>query len=304
MDGNSYYLKKIKELKEKRKAIILVHNYQKGELQDIGDFVGDSLDLSRAAAQTDGEVIVFCGVYFMAEVAAILSPEKTVLLPVLEAGCPLADMITPEKLQRMKKEYPQAAVVCYVNSPSEVKAESDICCTSSNAIQIVNSLTDYKQVIFVPDKNLGRYVATKTDKEIVFWEGFCPTHHDVLPEDIFQAKREHPTAKVVVHPECRLEVIKLADEALSTGGIVKYVHKTPAKEIIIGTEKGIIHRLQKENPEKKFYLASEKLICPDMKLTNLGKVATALEKMKYQIKVPEDIRVKAKNALERMLAVF
>ena len=299
---DQFYVDKINRLREERRAVILAHNYQRGEVQDIADFAGDSLDLSRKAARADAEVIVFCGVNFMAESAAILSPDKTVLIPVPEAGCPLADMITPEKLREMKKKYLGASVVCYVNSSAEVKAESDICCTSTNAIQVVNSLKD-NQIIFVPDENLGRYVATQTDKGLIFWKGFCPTHYRVLPEDILKAKEKHPRAKVVVHPECRLGVIMLADEVLSTGGIVKFARETKAKEIIIGTELGLVYRLQKENPHKKFYLATEKLICPDMKLTTLEKVASALEQMKHLVSVPDEVQSRARRALDRMLEV-
>ena len=230
---DQFYIDKINRLREERKAIILAHNYQRGEVQDIADFNGDSLALSRKAARADAEVIVFCGVHFMAESAAILSPRKTVLIPVPEAGCPLADMITPQGLREMKKRYPEASVVCYVNASAQVKAESDICCTSTNATEVVNSL-EGNQIIFVPDENLGRYVATQTDKELIFWKGFCPTHYRVLPEDILKAKEKHPQAKVVVHPECRLGVIMLADEVLSTGGIVKFARHTDAKEVIIG----------------------------------------------------------------------
>ncbi len=297
-----FYIEKINQLRKEKRAIILAHNYQRGEVQDIADLTGDSLELSRKAAKTDAEVIVFCGVNFMAESAAILSPGKVVLIPVPEAGCPLADMITIKSLKARKLEYPEAAVVCYVNSSAEVKAESDICCTSTNAIQVVNSLKEDK-VIFVPDENLGRYVATQTDKNLIFWKGFCPTHYLVVPEDIVKAKEKHPRAKVVVHPECRLDVIMLADEVLSTGGIVKYAKEAAIKEIIVGTEIGLVYRLQKENPTKKFYLATEKLICPNMKLTTLEKVADSLERMEHRIIVPEEVRIKARHSLDRMLEV-
>lgn len=297
-----FYIDKINRLREEKRAVILVHNYQRGEVQDIADFTGDSLELSRRAAKTDAEVVIFCGVHFMAESAAILSPDKVVLIPVPEAGCPLADMITVEALRVKKKEHPQAAVVCYVNSSAEVKAESNICCTSTNAIQVVNSLKEEK-VIFIPDENLGRYVATQTDKELIFWEGFCPTHYRVLPEDIIRAKEKYPQAKVVVHPECRLDVIMLSDEVLSTGGIIKYAQEAEVKEIIVGTEMGLVYRLQKENPHKKFYLATEKLICPNMKLTTLEKVANVLEKMEHRTVVPEEVRLRARQSLARMLKV-
>ncbi len=299
---DEFYIEEIKRLKEKRGAVILAHNYQRGEIQDIADFVGDSLDLSRKAAQVDAQTIVFCGVNFMAESAAILSPEKTVLLPDPNAGCPMADMITPEALRAEKKKYPDAKVVCYVNSSAGIKAESDICCTSTNAIDVVRSLGS-SRILFVPDEHLGRYVASQTGADIIFWKGFCPTHLRVEQEDIIEARRKHPNAKCVVHPECSLEVIMLADEALSTGGIIRYVEETDAEEIIIGTELGLAYRLQKEHPNKRFYLASKKLICPNMKLTTLDRVAESLEKMQYHIKVNEEVRNRAKSALDRMLQI-
>jgi quinolinate synthase len=297
---DDFYIEKIRQLKKEKDAVILAHNYQRGEIQDIADFVGDSLDLSRKAARVDAEVIVFCGVHFMAESAAILSPEKTVLIPDPQAGCPMADMITPEELRAEKIKYPDAKVVCYVNSSAGIKAESDICCTSTNAIDVVRSLGDLR-ILFVPDEHLGRYVASQTGANIIFWKGYCPTHLRVEPEDIIEARRKHPAAKCVVHPECSLEVIMLADEALSTGGIIKYVEETDAEEIIVGTELGLAYRLQKEHPNKRFYLASKKLICPNMKLTTLDKVAEALEKMQYQVTVDEQIRNRAKTSLDRML---
>lgn len=299
---DTQYKEKIKKLKEKRKAIILAHNYQRPEIQDLADLVGDSLDLSRKAAATDARVIVFCGVHFMAESAAILSPGKTVLLPVKEAGCPLADMITVQELRKKKEENPRARVVCYVNSSAEVKAESDICCTSANGIEVVNSFKENK-ILFVPDEHLGRYLESKTKKEFILWKGFCPAHYNLLPKDILRAKEEHPKAKVLVHPECRLSVIGLADEALSTNGMLEYAKESEEKEFIIGTEMGIIHRLKKKNANKKFYPASENLICPSMKLITLKEVAESLEKMRYKIEVPEEVRKKAKKALDRMLEV-
>jgi quinolinate synthase len=299
---DSYYIEQINRLRKARNAVILAHNYQRGEVQDIADFVGDSLALSRQAAKTKAEVIVFCGVHFMAETAAILSPDKIVLLPDPQAGCPMADMITAEKLKAAKRKHPDATVVCYVNTSAEIKAESDICCTSTNAISVVKSAGS-QRVLFVPDEHLGRYVASKIDTDIIFWPGFCPTHYQVLPEDILEAKARHPKAKVIVHPECRLEVIMLADEALSTGGIVKYVSETEADEIILGTELGLAYRLQKSYPHKRVYLATKKLICPNMKLITLDKVATALEKMQPRISVPDDISLRAKQALDRMLAI-
>jgi len=292
----------ILHLKEQRKAIILAHNYQLGEVQDIADFVGDSLELSQKAARTDAEVIVFCGVYFMAETAFILCPDKTVLLPDMNAGCPMADMITAEKLRERKREFPSAAVVCYVNSTAEVKAESDICCTSANAVKVVESL-DAKEILFIPDQYLGHYVSTKTDKKMVFWPGFCPTHVRIQPQDITRLRLEYPQAKIVVHPECRPEVIALADEVLSTGGLCRYANRSDVKEMIVGTEVGIIHRLRKENPGKKFIPASEQAICPNMKLITLEKILWSLEEMATEIKVPEEIRLKAKAAVDKMLAL-
>jgi quinolinate synthase len=299
---DEFYIEKINHLKKEKNAVILAHNYQRGEIQDIADFVGDSLDLSRKAARVDAEVIVFCGVHFMAESAAILSPEKAVLIPDPDAGCPMADMITPEALRAEKRKYPDAKVVCYVNSSAGVKAESDICCTSTNAIDVVRSLGS-SRILFVPDEHLGRYVASQTGADIIFWKGYCPTHLRVEQEDIIDARRKHPDAKCVVHPECSLEVIMLADEALSTGGIIRYVEETDAEEIIVGTELGLAYRLQKEHPNKRFYLASKKLICPNMKLTTLDKVADALEKMQYRVSVDEQIRHRAKTALDKMLQI-
>lgn len=300
---DAFYIEKIQRLRKERNAVILAHNYQRGEVQDIADYVGDSLGLSHQAAETDAEVIVFCGVHFMAETAAILSPQKTVLLPDANSGCPMADMIDAEALRQKKAEHPEATVVCYVNSAADIKAESDICCTSTNAIQVVESLSDSKEILFVPDEHLGRFVASQTKAEIIFWPGFCPTHYRVGAEDIIAAREKHPNAKCIVHPECRLEVIMLADEALSTGGIVKYVEQSDAEEFIIGTELGLAYRLQKAHPHKRFHLASQKLICPNMKLTTLEKVANALEHSQYQITVPEDIRIQAKVAIDRMLAL-
>jgi len=293
---------KILSLKEQRQAIILVHNYQLGEIQDIADFVGDSLELSQKAAQTDARVIVFCGVLFMAETASILCPDKTVLLPDIQSGCPMADMITAESLKRRKGELPEATVVCYVNSPAEVKAESDICCTSANAVRVVKSLGD-KEILFIPDQYLGHYAATRTKKNLLLWPGFCPTHVRINPEDITALKQAHPQARVIVHPECRPEVIALADEALSTGGMCQFARETEAKEVIVGTEIGIIYRLKKENPGKTFIPVSEQAICPTMKLITLEKVVWALEEMAYEVKVPEETRVRAKASVDRMLAV-
>lgn len=300
---NESLKKTIERLKKKRNAVIIAHNYQRDEVQEIADISGDSLALAQAAVRTDAEVIVFCGVHFMAESASILNPDKKVLVPVLEAGCPLADMITPEKLNAKRKQYPDAAVVCYVNTSAEVKAASDISCTSSNAVEVVRSLPQ-KQIIFVPDKNLGRYVQSQIpEKEIILWEGFCPTHIRVQEEDVTKAKKAHPAAEFIAHPECNPEVLALADHICSTGGMFKYVKQSRTKEFIIGTESGMLYKLQKENPEKKFYLPTQNLVCANMKLITLGWVAHSLEKLVYEVKVSEGVREKAFKTLERMLKV-
>jgi quinolinate synthase len=292
---------KIQNLKEKRKAVILVHNYQLPEVQDIADFLGDSLDLSRKAAETEAQVIVFCGVDFMAQTAAILSPEKKVLLPDKDAGCPLANMITVDDLKRKKKEHPKAEVVSYVNTTAEVKAESDICCTSSNSVKIVNSIDKDKEIIFAPDKYLCDYTSKQTGRKLLCWDGYCPVHVKIQPEHIQTMKKKHPKAVVLVHPECTPAVIELADVVTSTGGMVKYAKSSSAKEFIIGTEIGIIYRLKRENPDKDFYPATEQAICPTMKLTTLEKILWSLEDLCYEVKILAPIRNKAKKALERML---
>lgn len=293
----------IRRLKKERNAIILAHNYQVPEVQDVADIVGDSFALSQHAAETDSDVIVFCGVHFMAESAKILSPDKTVLLPVRDAGCPMADMVTAPKLREMKARYPDAAVVCYVNSSAEVKAESDVCCTSSNALKVVASLEN-KQVIFVPDKNLGSYIASKVkNKEIILWKGFCITHKRVKVEEVQKIRQLHPNAKILMHPECEPEVQKLADFLGSTSAIIKYAGEIPEKDLIIGTEEGILHLLKKQNPDKNFYLLSMGLICTNMKKTRLEDVHSALLNMQHEIHVDEDIRIKALKSLERMLKI-
>jgi len=295
-------VEKISALKKRRDAVILAHNYQLGEVQDIADFVGDSLELSQNAAKTGAGAIVFCGVHFMAETASILCPEKVVLLPDMNAGCPMADMITAERLREKKKEYPQAVVVCYINSSAEVKAESDICCTSANAIGIVESL-DAREILFIPDQYLGHYVSTRTDKKMILWPGFCRTHVRIKPERIKELKQEYPQAKVIVHPECRPEVIALADEVLSTGGMCRYAQRDEIREMVVGTEQGIIHRLRKENPGKRFIPVSEQAICPNMKLITLEKVLWSLEEMSPEVKVLEGIRLRAKAAVDKMLKI-
>ncbi|MHB9094127.1 MAG: quinolinate synthase NadA [Eubacteriales bacterium] len=293
----------ILDLKKKHNAIILSHLYQRPEVQDVADYIGDSLGLSQEAGKTGAEVIVFCGVHFMAETAAILSPGKTVLLPEINAGCPMADMVTAEALRAKKREYPDAVVVCYVNTSADVKAESDICCTSANAVKIVRSVPVDKPVLFVPDRNLGNYVGVKSGRQIIYWEGYCNTHDKLTVDDILKAKESHPGATVMVHPECRPEVVALADQIFSTSGMIKFARENEAAEYIIGTEMGILHQLYKECPGKKFYIASNKLICPNMKATTLQKVKWALEEMQPRVMVPEAIREKALGAVERMITV-
>ena len=299
----SEIVEKIQRLKKERKAVILVHNYQRPEVQDIADFLGDSLGLSIEASKAKAKVIVFCGVRFMAETAAIICSDKTVIMPEVSAGCPMADMITVDKLKALKAEHPGVPVVCYVNTSAAIKAESDVCCTSANSIKVVRSLPD-KEIIFIPDKYLGMYTQSKVpDKKLIFFEGYCPIHVGILAEHVQKAKAEHPQALVIVHPECRPEVIALADAVVSTAGMVKFVKESKASEFIIGTETGIIYRLQEENPGKKFYPASELAVCPNMKLTTLEKVLWSLEDLKTEIKVPEEIAQRAKRAIERMLGI-
>jgi quinolinate synthase len=305
-------LEKISELKKKHNAVILAHNYQPGEIQDLADFTGDSLGLSITASKTNADVIVFCGVLFMAETAAILSPEKIVLLPEKQAGCPMADMITAEQLISLKQKYPDALVVCYVNSTAEVKAESDYCCTSANAVEVVNSLASDKKIIFVPDRNLGGYVTQKTNRDIVLWPGYCPSHVVITEKDILDTRKKYPDAIVMTHPECTESVKALSDQILSTGQMLKFAKISDAKQFIIATETGIIHSLKKENPEAEFIPASPKATCPNMKKIPLEKILWSLEdldntttaKSQYRVTVPEDIRKKAKRALERMVEVI
>lgn len=294
----------LRDLKAQKKAVILAHNYQTGEVQDIADFVGDSLELTQQAAKTDARVIVFCGVHFMAETAAILCPDKTVLLPDLQAGCPLADMIDVQGLHKMKSLYPEAITVCYINSSAAIKAESDICCTSSNALKVVEKIPEEKEIIFIPDKYLGSYLLSKTKRQLHLWPGYCPTHLKITPEDILDLKKKYPSARVIIHPECHSKVTSLADAILGTGGMLSYVKKVDAQEFIIGTEVGIIHRLKKENPEKRFYPASEKAICPNMKQITLEKIIISLKEMSNQIHVSEEIRTNAERAIKRMLEVI
>ncbi len=301
-DRDAELIEKILDLKGKRNAVILAHNYQLGEVQNIADLVGDSLELSQNAAKTNADVIVFCGVHFMAETASILCPDKVVLLPDMDCGCLMAEMITAERLREKKKEHPQAVVVCYINSTAKVKAESDICCTSANAVKVVESL-GAREILFIPDQYLGHYVSTKTGRKMILWPGFCPIHVQIRPERIRELRQEYPQAKVVVHPECVPEVIALADEVLSTGGMCRYARRSDVREMVVGTEIGILHRLKKENPGKKFIPASEQAVCPDMKLITLEKVLRSLEEMSPEVKVPEGIQLRAKSAVDKMLRI-
>ena len=293
---------RILELKKARNAVILAHNYQRGEVQDIADFVGDSLELSQKAAQTQADIIVFCGVHFMAETASILNPHKTVLLPDARAGCRMADMITADQLRQKKAAMPGVTVVTYINTTAAVKAESDYCCTSANGVKVVQSIKS-DNILFVPDQYLGDFISKRTGKKMTLWPGYCPTHMLVLPGDILRRKKEHPGAKVVVHPECRPEVTALADEVLSTGGMIRYAARPEVRELIVGTEVELLHRLNKENPGKKFYPVSARVTCPNMKLITLEKVLASLETLTPEVKVPEAIRVRAKAAVDRMLAM-
>ncbi len=317
---------KIASLKKKKNAIILAHNYQRDEVQDIADFTGDSLELSRTAASIDCDVIVFCGVNFMAESASILSPQKTVLLPEITACCPMADMVTVNDMRElktqfpgyvftdgytypadftlrdMKKLHPGAPVVAYVNTTAEVKAESDICCTSANGVKIVESLNAGK-VICIPDKNLAHWIAKNTKKEVIAWDGFCHIHDRVTTADVAMARQEHPYALLLAHPECRLEVLELADHVTSTSGMLRFAKSSDAKEFIIGTETGLLYKLRHDNPEKTFYPLRKDMVCPNMKKTTLKSVAKVLQTMTNVIKVPEETRLPAKRALQRMLEI-
>jgi quinolinate synthase len=295
-------LSRIAELRKERKAVILAHNYQIAEVQDIADYTGDSLGLSQEAARSSAEVIVFCGVHFMAETAAILSPQKTVLLPDPHAGCPMADMITAQELRGWKARYPGRKVVSYVNTTAEVKAESDICCTSSNAVRVVNSLPD-DEVLFAPDKNLAAYVGRLTKKRIIAWDGYCYVHNQILAADIAAKKEKYPEAEVWVHPECRPEVIDLADKVVSTGNMVQAARETSAREVLIGTEAGILHRLRQENTQTAFLPVKDLAFCSNMKKINLIKVWKALEGMQFRVEVPSAISQRARGAIEKMIQI-
>ncbi|HII02677.1 TPA: quinolinate synthase NadA [Methanosarcinaceae archaeon] len=299
---NDLIIAEIKRLKKERNAIILSHYYTRREIQEVADFVGDSFSLCRKAVDSDADVIVFAGVHFMAELASILCPYKLVLLPVPDAGCPMADMVDAPSLRAEKAKHPGAAVVCYVNSSAAVKAESDICCTSSNAVNVVNSLEN-REILFVPDKNLGAYVAHHTDKKVHLWEGFCHVHHNIKAVEVEELQKAHPGAKFLAHPECRPEVLDLADHICSTSGIIKEVESSETGEFIIGTERELYRKLKAEFPEKQFYHASRSAVCYNMKKLTLEAILNSLEHMEYEVSVPEHVRAKAKRALDRMLEV-
>lgn len=303
MENMQNTIKRIKELKKEKNAIILGHCYQNIEIDEVADFVGDSLQLSRLASNTDAKIIVFAGVYFMAETAKILSPNKKVLIPKMNAGCEMADMINLEQLKEFKKENPNLPVVCYVNSSAEVKSEADICCTSANAVEVVKSLNAPK-VLFVPDRYLGSHVEKMLgDVEVIKYQGYCPIHHNINVEDILKKKKEYPNAKILVHPECSQEITKLADYIGSTTGIMKYAKESEEKEFIIVTEKGVVDRLTRDFPNKKFYLISQKAICPNMKANTLKDILHVLETEENEIIINEEISNKARLSIEKMIAV-
>lgn len=293
----------IAQLKKARNAVILAHNYTRGEVQDAADFTGDSLELARRATEVKADVIVFCGVWFMAETAKILNPDKTVLIPEPSAGCPMADMVTGEQLRALKAKHPGAKAVCYVNSTAEVKAECDICVTSGNAEKVMARFAPDEQILFVPDQHLGGHIAGLLKREYTLWPGYCPTHAAITVKAIEAARAQHPGAPVMVHPECARDVRAAADQRLSTGGMCRFARETDATEIIVGTEIGILHRLRKENPGKRFYPVSERIVCPNMKKTTLENLAESLRDMKTEVTVPAEIAVRAKRAIDAMLAI-
>mgnify|MGYP003571293686 CR=1 FL=1 len=293
----------IRRLAQSRGAVILAHNYQRAEVQDAADYTGDSLELARKATEIDADVIVFCGVYFMAETAAILNPSKTVLIPDPTAGCPMADMITGAQLRELKSRHPGAKAVCYVNSTAEVKAECDLCVTSGNAERVMKTFAPDEEIIFVPDQHLGSHIMGLLGRKYLLWPGYCPTHAALTVQAIADARAAHPGAPVLVHPECAKDIRDAADERLSTGGMCKYARESAAKEILVGTEVGILHRLQQESPDKKFYPVNERLVCPNMKKTTLENLMESLREMKTRVTVPADIAVRAKRAIDAMLAI-
>lgn len=295
------FIKEIKRLKKEKNAVILAHNYQIPEIQDIADIVGDSLKLSQEAAKTDADMIVFCGVHFMAESAKILSPNKKVILPVRDAGCPMADMVTADDIRSLKKVHPGVPVICYVNTSAEVKAECDIAVTSSNALRIVKGL-GVKKVLFVPDKNLGDYINNQLDDvEVISWKGYCITHERVNPEEVLKVREAKPNVKILVHPECNPSIVELADFVGSTAEIISFVKNSEDKTFIIGTEMGILHSLRSENPDKSFKLLSPSLICYNMKKTTLENVYHALKEEAFEIRLDEEMREKAFLSLNRMI---
>ncbi len=293
---------KIREIARRKNAIILAHNYELPEVQDVADLTGDSLALSVQASETDADIIVFAGVHFMAEAASIVCPDKKVLFPVPDAGCAMADMLTPEELKKKKEELPGVPVVTYVNSTAEVKALSDICCTSANAIQVVK-WTGADEVLMTPDRNLAAWVARHTDQKIHYWDGYCPVHDDLTVDAVNRAKKEHPDALLLAHPECPMDVLELADAVRSTSGMLVYASESDADEFIVATENGLLHQLRKQNPQKRFYEASPDMICADMKKTTLQDILSALEKEEPVVKVPEETRIKALRAVKRMMEV-
>jgi len=294
---------KIQDLKRERGAVIIAHNYQPDEVQAIADFTGDSLELSRKGAELPEEVIVFCGVHFMAETAAILSPEKTILLPDPFAGCPMADMITADQLRAKKAEHPGAVVITYVNSSAAIKAESDLCCTSSNATAVVSSVPEDQEIIFVPDTHLGHYIQDKLGREMIIWDGYCPTHSRIRDVDVLREKEDHPNAIVMAHPECPQNIRDMADELLSTGQMCTVAAESPHKEFIVATEIGLLYRLRNENPDKKFYSVSDRAVCPNMKKIDLEKVLWSLEDMQHRVVVPEPVCSQARKSIEAMMAI-
>lgn len=297
---NDKLVQEVNRLKKEKRAVILAHNYQPGEIQDLADFVGDSLELSRKAAEVEADLIVFCGVHFMAETAKILAPGKKVLLPDLKARCPMADMVRGADLRWMKEQHPGKKVIAYVNTTAEVKAETDICCTSANAVRVVSSLPD-PEIIFVPDRNLAHYVSQKTGKKLHIWDGYCPIHEGIRPKHIQDMKKQHPGAEVWAHPECRPDVLALVDRILSTGQMIREAPKSQAREIIVATEVGILHRLRKENPDKKFYPAREEAVCKNMKRMNLKKVYKALLLEKPEVVVEASLADRAREAINQMV---
>ena len=293
----------IERLKRERNAVILAHNYTRPEVQDAADFTGDSLELARRATEVDADVIVFCGVYFMAETAAILNPSRTVLIPDPGAGCPMADMITGEQLRALKAAHPGAKAVCYVNSTAEVKAECDICVTSGNAEKVMRTFAPDEEILFVPDQHLGGHIAGLLGRTYTLWPGYCPTHQMITAKRVADARAAHPGAPVLVHPECAKDVRAAADHALSTGGMCRFARESDAREIVVGTETGILHRLRKENPDKVFHPVNDRMVCPNMKKTTLDNLAASLREMKTRVVVPEDVAARARRAIEAMLAV-